>query len=81
MLITKTSSDNIEHDSLPTHVELTAQRIASIHSRISDIEVKQDKLENSMSMLKALVIKSIGVATAVITSTVSLTVIILDRLQ
>jgi hypothetical protein len=81
MMITKTSSDNIEHESLPTHVELSAQRMASIHSRMSEIEVKQDKLEMAMTTLKFLVIKSIGVATAVLTSAVSLTVIILDRLR
>jgi hypothetical protein len=81
MLITRISSDNIEHESLPTHVELNAQRLASIHDRMSEIEVKQDKLEMAMTTLKFLVIKTVGVATAVLTSAVSITIVILDRLH
>lgn len=77
----RSSSEHIEHESLAAHVELCAHRIDSINKRINDIERRQDKFDISLASLKYFIIKCIGVATALIASTVSLTVIILDRLQ
>lgn len=81
MLVTKTSSDNIEYDSLPMHVELCSHRINAINKRITELENSQSKLDATISSLRFLVIKSIGVATAVVTTAMSLTIIILDRLK
>ena len=82
MIINKISSpENIEHENLATHVELCAHRISNIDKRISEIEKKQDKLDAAIATSKFLIVKTIGVATAVLTSAVSLTVIILDRLN
>lgn len=81
MLVTKTSSESIEHESLPAHVELCSHRIDAINKKIIELENSQTKLDVSISALRFLVIKSIGVATAIITSSMSLTVIILDRLK
>ena len=77
----RSSSENIEHESLATHVELCAHRIDSINKRIDDIERRQDKIDLALTSLKYFIIKSVSVATALIASTVSLTVIVLDRLQ
>ena len=82
MIINQTSSpENIERENLATHVELCAQRISNIDKRISDIEKRQEKFDAAMATSKLLMIKAIGVATAVLSSTVSLTIIILDRLK
>lgn len=81
MLITKPSSDNIERESLPTHVELNAHRIASIHAKISELEEKNEKLEQAISSIKFLVLKSIGVAASVITTFISLTLVLLDKIH
>jgi hypothetical protein len=82
MIVTKTSSsENIERESLATHVELCAQRIDTINKRIIELQSKQEKLEASVAASKFLVIKTISVATAVLTSAISLTVIILDRIH
>jgi hypothetical protein len=82
MIVTKTtSSENIERESLATHVELCAQRIDTINKRIIELQSKQEKLESSVAASKFLVIKTISVATAVLTSAISLTVIILDRIH
>ena len=76
-----TSSENIERESLATHVELCAQRIDTINKRIIELQSKQEKLETSVAASKFLIIKTISVATAVLTSAISLTVIILDRIH
>ena len=83
MLITQTtsSSENIERENLSAHVELCAHRNVVFDKRLGEIEKKQDKLETAIATSKFLIIKSIGVATAVLTSAVSLTVIILDRIH
>lgn len=82
MLITKTSSpENIEHENLAAHVELCAHRNSVFDKRLSEIQSRQDKLDTAIATSKFLIIKAIGVAMAVLTGTVSLTVIILDRLQ
>lgn len=82
MIINQTSSpENIERENLATHVELCAHRISNIDKRISDIEKRQEKMETATATSKLLIIKAIGVATAVLSSTVSLTIIILDRLN
>jgi hypothetical protein len=82
MIVTKTtSSENIERESLATHVELCAQRIDTINKRIIELQSKQEKLETSVAASKFLIIKTISVATAVLTSAISLTVIILDRIH
>ena len=78
---TTSSSENIEHDNLATHVELCSQRNEIINKNISALETRQDKLETAMATSKFLILKAIGVATAVLSSAVSLTVIILDRLH
>lgn len=82
MIVNKmTSSENIEHENLATHVELCAHRISNIDKHISDIEKRQDKLDSAIATSKFLIIKAIGVATAVLSSTVSLTIVILDKLK
>lgn len=82
MIINQTSSpENIERENLATHVELCAQRISNINKRISDIERQQEKLDSAIAASKLLIIKAIGAATAVLSATVSLTIIILDRLN
>lgn len=82
MIVTKTTSpENIERESLATHVELCNQRILSTDKRITNIEIRQDKFETAIATSRALIIKAIGVATAVLTSSISLVVIILDRLH
>lgn len=82
MIINKKSSpENIERENLATHVELCAQRTLNIDKRISEIENKQEKLDSAIAASKFLILKTIGVATAVLSSTVSLTIIILDRLN
>jgi hypothetical protein len=78
---TTSSSENIEHDNLATHVELCSQRNDIINKNISALETRQDKLETALASSKFLMLKAIGVATAVLSSAVSLTVIILDRLH
>jgi len=82
MYIAKSSSpEHIERENLATHVELCAHRIDSIHKRIDSIEDQQNKFDQSMVSLKFFIVKTVGLATTVLTATVSLTVIILDRLQ
>lgn len=82
MIINQTSSpENIERENLATHVELCAYRISNIDKRISEIENQQEKLHSAIATSKFLILKTIGVATAVLSSTVSLTIIILDRLN
>lgn len=81
MLVTKTSSENIEHDSLPMHVELCAHRILAINKKIIELENSQTKMDAAISSLRFLVVKSIGAATGVISLVMSLTIIILDRLK
>ena len=77
----KSSPEHIERENLATHVELCAQRISNIDNRITELEKKQDKMDSAIATSKLLLIKAIGVATAVLSSTVSLTIIILDRLK
>jgi hypothetical protein len=82
MYISKSSSsEHIERENLATHVELCAHRINSINRRIEELHERQDKFDEMLNSLKFLIVKSVGVATALLTSTVTLTVIILDRLQ
>ena len=82
MIVTQTSSPgNIERENLATHVELCAQRISNIDKRISEIEKQQDKLDSAIATSKFLIVKTIGVATAVLSLTISSTIIILDRLN
>jgi hypothetical protein len=82
MIITQRSSpEYIERESLATHVELCAHRIDSISKRIDLINQRQDKSDTSIATLKMFIVKIVSVATAVLTTTVTLTVIILDRLQ
>jgi hypothetical protein len=77
----KFSPENIERENLAAHVELCAQRMFNIDKHISEIERKQEKLDAAIATSKFLIVKAIGVATAVLSATVSLTIIILDRLQ
>jgi len=81
MLVSKSSSENIEHESLPTHVELCFQRVAILNKRIFDIENSHIKLNEELDSLRLFIIKSISTATAVLTTVVSLTIIILDRMN
>lgn len=82
MIITqRSSSEYIERENLSTHVELCAIRIETINKRIDFIHERQNKFDTSLAALKLFIIKTVGVATAVLTTTVTLTVIILDRLQ
>lgn len=82
MIITQRSSpEYVERENLATHVELCAYRIDSINKRINLIHERQDKFDTSLASLKLFIIKTVGVATTVLTTTVTLTVIILDRLQ
>jgi len=81
MLVSKSSTENIERESLPTHVELCAHRVAIINKRIVDIENSHIKLNEELDSLRLFIIKSISTATAVLTTVVSLTIIILDRMN
>lgn len=82
MYITKSSSpEHIERENLSTHVELCAIRIETINKRIDFLRDRQDSFDTSLASLKFFIVKMIGVATAVIATTTSVTVIILDRLQ
>lgn len=82
MIITQRSSPEfIERESLATHVELCAHRIDSINKRINLIHERQNKFDAALVNLKLFIIKTVSVATAVLTTAISLTVIILDRLQ
>lgn len=82
MIITqRSSSENIERENLATHVELCVHRIGSINKRIDLLHLRQDTFDTSLAALKLFIIKTVGVATTVLTTTVTLTVIILDRLQ
>ncbi len=81
MLVSKSSSENIEHESLPAHVELCSQRVAVLNKRILDIENSHIKLNEELDSLRLFIIKSISTATAVLTTIVSLTIIILDRMN
>jgi hypothetical protein len=82
MIIHQSSSpENIERENLATHVELCAHRISNIDKRISEIEKQQDKSDSATATSRLLLLKVIGVAAAVLSLTVSLTIIILDRLK
>lgn len=82
MIITQRSSPEfIERENLATHVELCAHRIDSMNKRIDFILERQNKFDTSLAALKLFIVKTVGVATTVLTTTVTLTVIILDRLQ
>lgn len=82
MIITqRASSENVERENLAAHVELCAHRIDSINKRIDLIHERQNKIETSIASLKLFIIKIVSLATAVLTTTMSFTVFILDRLQ
>lgn len=82
MIITqRTSPEHIERENLATHVELCAQRIDSLNKRIDLLHERQNIIETSIASLKLFIIKIVSLATAVLTTTMSFTVFILDRLQ
>lgn len=81
MIVSRTSSENIERESLPAHVELCSQRVGHINNRILDIEINQREYNEKFASLRLLIIKSISTATAVITASVSLLIIVLDRIH
>jgi peptidoglycan hydrolase CwlO-like protein len=78
---TVTSSDNIEKENLSAHVELCNHRYSTIEKSLAELTQEQNDLEAKISSLKYLMLKAIGIATAVLTSSVSIIIIILDRLK
>ena len=81
MHITKGGSKDIEKENLEAHVELCAQRYSVLEKRIAALEEEVDKLKHAADSSKSSIMMAIGVATAVISTVVSLTVTILDKFK
>ena len=73
--------DNIEKENLEAHVELCAQRYSTLENRLKIVENKIDTLATGAEQSRELIIKAIGIATAVLSFIASLTVVILDKLH
>jgi hypothetical protein len=82
MIITqRTSSENIERENLATHVELCVYRVDALNKRIDLLHERQKQFDTSLASFKLFIIKIVSLATAVLTTTMSITMFILDRLQ
>lgn len=81
MHVTKVSTKDIEKENLEAHVELCAQRYATLERRVEELEQQVEKLKHSADGLKSSIMMAIGVSTAVISTVVSLTVTILDKFK
>lgn len=81
MHVTKTKTKDIEKENLEAHVELCAQRYAVLEKRVSALEAEVEKLKHAADSSKSSIMMAIGVATAVISTVVSLTVTILDKFK
>jgi len=77
---TTKKSDDIEKDNLEAHVEICGHRYRAIERRLAQAEAEIDELNRMRSQSREQTIKAIGVATAVMSLTVSLTMIFLDRI-
>jgi cob(I)alamin adenosyltransferase len=81
MHITKNISKDIEKENLEAHVELCIQRYIGLEKRVESLEADIDKLKHAADSSKSFIMTAVGVATAVISTVVSLTVIILDKFK
>ena len=81
MHVTKTTIKDIEKENLEAHVELCAERYAVLEKRITALEDEVGNLRTSAEAARSSLWKAIGVSTGIISAMVSITLIILERLN
>jgi hypothetical protein len=72
---------DVEKENLAAHVELCSERYATLERRLSAVERKLDDIVQSADQTKILIMKSIGVATGIISVVVSVTIVILGKIN
>lgn len=70
---------DVEKENLGAHVELCAERYATLERRLGTLEKKLDELVKGADQTRLLIIKSIGVATGILSLVISVTIVILGR--
>jgi len=80
-MIVKRSSDNIEKESLAAHVELCSQRYSTLEKKLEELESDLHTLNKTIAFSKTTMLKAISVGVVVLTSSISVLIIILDRIQ
>lgn len=78
---TSSVSNSTEKENLAVHVELESHRYTILENRISAVEKEVDEIKSSAAASRAFIIKAISIATTVISFTLSLTIVILDKLK
>jgi hypothetical protein len=80
--IKQKSNETIESDSLAAHVALSKEREATIISRITDLETKQEETEQREHELKNLLLKTVsGAFIAIISSAFSIGAVVFNYLK
>ncbi|NBP01974.1 MAG: hypothetical protein EBU90_17970 [Proteobacteria bacterium] len=80
-MIVRKSFDKVEKESLAAHVELCTERYEAIERRLEDFDKGLYCLNKSFSAFKSTLLKAISVGTVVLTSSISILIIVLDRIH
>ena len=80
MHVTKTTIKDIEKENLEAHVELCAERYVVLEKRITALEDEVVNLRKSAETARSSLWVAIGISTGIISTVVSITLIILEKL-
>jgi len=70
---------DVEKENLGAHVELCAERYATLERRLETVERKLDDIARGTDQTRMLIIKSIMAATGILSLVISITIVILGR--
>lgn len=84
MIVTTTTRkqfDTIEKESLEAHVEMCAHRYSALERQIVAVEQIVKDLDSRARDSRSLIIKTVGMATVVISTVISGIIFLIDRLN